>query len=306
MILKKIIKFIYSNLIPNYLKLVLFSLIKKKIKLNDKFTKHLLFKGFFKLSYKEKNIYLYSLPTIIENDIFWNGLENAKHEPMSYGIFHYFSSKSNCIIDGGSNTGIYSCIAHLANNKAKIHSFEPSKEFTYALNKIKDKNKMSLFINQVAIGNSNCEVYFDGLYKVSLDNSKEKSIPTKMIKLSEYIDANIEKLDLIKLDIEGFEMDVLKDIHLTLKKDLPVIIFEIWNNELTNKDILKNRLDFENLIKSLNYKIYCIDDVNKKIIKKKYITSSKTLKNRTFENFLLINQKDEQNFIKNFKNNLDK
>ena len=106
MILKKILKFIYLNLISNYLKLVLFTFIKKKIKLNDKFTKHLLFKGFFKVSYKEKNIYLYSLPTIIENDIFWNRLENSKHEPMSYKIFHYFSSKSNCISDGGSNTGI--------------------------------------------------------------------------------------------------------------------------------------------------------------------------------------------------------
>ena len=64
---------------------------------------------------------------------------------------------------------------------------------------------------------------------------------------------NIEKLDLIKLDIEGFEMDVLNDIH-NIKKDLPVIIFEIWNNEFTNKDTHMNRLDFENLIKSLNYK----------------------------------------------------
>ena len=59
MILKKILKFFYLNLISNYLKLVLFTFIKKKIKLNDKFTKHLLFKGFLRFHIKKKYLPLF-------------------------------------------------------------------------------------------------------------------------------------------------------------------------------------------------------------------------------------------------------
>ena len=309
MFLKKVLKFIYLYLFPNYLKLVLFSLIKKHVSLNDKIKKHLTFKGFFKLKYNGKSIYVYSLPTIIESDIFWNGIENSKHEPMCYKIFYYFASKSKYIIDGGSNTGIYSCIAHLSNKEAEIHSFEPSKEFVYVLNKIKKKNKISLFINQVALGNSNREVYFDGLYKISLDKSEKKSIPTKMIKLSEYISLNLKKLDLIKLDIEGFELDVLKDIRSIISKDLPTIIFEMWNDELKYSKNKENFINLENLIKNLNYKIYCIDDINEKIINKKSITPSKILESYTtasgepliFENYLLVNDKYNKDFINNFK-----
>ena len=221
---------------------------------------------------------------------------------MSYKIFYFFSSKSKFIIDGGSNTGIYSCIAHLANNKAEIHSFEPAEEFVYALNKIKNKNKMSLFINQVALGNSNCEVYYDGKYKISLDKSKDNYISTKMIKLSDYIYSNLDKLDLIKLDIEGFEIDVLEDISPIITRDLPNIIFEIWNHELNYSKNKKNLLNFEKLIKKLNYKIYCVDDINKKIIRKEFIEPSKKLKNRIFENYLLVNDEYDNDFLKNFKN----
>lgn len=303
MLFKKFLKFIYSNLISNNLKITLYSYIKQKIKLNDRITKHLLFSGFFKLQYNEKYVYLYSLPTIIENDIFWNGLENSKHEPMSYKIFHYFSKKSNCIIDGGSNTGIYIGIAHLANNNVQIHSFDPSKEFNYALHKIKNKNNISLTINQVALGKENCEVFFSG-YEVHQQASDKSSVATKMIKLSDYLKLNIEKLDLIKLDIEGFEIDVLNDIHETLAKDLPVVLFEIWSDELNSKDKKKYRLEFENFIKKLNYKIYCIDDINKKIISKNNLIPSKKLENRFFENFLLIKQEDDQDFKNNFKKNI--
>ena len=71
-------------------------------------------------------------------------------------------------------------------------------------------------------------------------------------------------------------------------------------------------MNFENLIKNLNYKIYCIDDINKKIISKKFIKPSKILENYTtasgepltFENYLLVNDKYNKDFISNFKNHI--
>ena len=100
-----------------------------------------------------------------------------------------------------------------------------------------------------------------------------------MIKLSEYISLNLKKLDLIKLDIEGFELDVLEDIRSIISKDLPTIIFEMWNDELKYSKNKENFINLENLIKNLNYNIYCIDDINEKIINKKSITPSKILEN---------------------------
>jgi hypothetical protein len=85
--MRKIIKLIYK-LIPNPIKIFIYTIIKEKFNLETSIYQHLHFRGFFKLKYKEKEMHMFSMPTIIENELFWNGIEDSNHEPMSYMIWY--------------------------------------------------------------------------------------------------------------------------------------------------------------------------------------------------------------------------
>ena len=47
---------------------------------------------------------------------------------------------------------------------------------------------------------------------------------------------NLQRCDLMKIDVEGGEFDVLNGAHLTLTKYMPVIILETWK---TKKNMIK-------------------------------------------------------------------
>ncbi len=57
----------------------------------------------------------------------------------------------------------------------------------------------------------------------------------------------MNRVDLIKIDVEGAESEVLKGALKTLKKFHPQIIFEAWSKE----DLEKS----EKILKALNYSI---------------------------------------------------
>ena len=65
--MKKFLRIIYSN-IP--LKKYLFYILRNNFKIRENFYKHLWFEGFFSTNYLNKQFFIYSLPTIIENEIF--------------------------------------------------------------------------------------------------------------------------------------------------------------------------------------------------------------------------------------------
>ena len=297
--MKNFLKKIY-NFIPNNLKIFLFYIVRFFFKPNEKIFQHLHFKGYFKIKLFNKFAYMYSIGTILENTVFWKGIENA-HEPLSNQIWFHLSKKSNLIIDVGVNVGLYSLISHMANNKCKIHGFEPSKKFVFALNKIKKKNNIDIEINSVALGDSNDLVYFDG-YRTATDlnekkfytntiNSKWKEVT--QIKLSEYIIAKkISKIDLIKMDIEKNEYKVIKDIKENIKKDQPNMLIEIINGDKSSQDRINKEIGF--IIKNLNYKVYLIDDKNK------IINISSSITYSTYWNVLFLNSDTSMSFEREF------
>lgn len=64
----------------------------------------------------------------------------------------------------------------------------------------------------------------------------------------------IDKVDLIKIDVEGAEEDVIKGGTELLKKDHPKIIFEAWDKTYLNK--------IKKILNPLNYKIKQINYIN--------------------------------------------
>lgn len=134
----------------------------------------------------------------------------------------YLLSKTrdkDVFLDIGANVGLFSILMARNNSTIKVHAFEPVPlnaclfEASLHLNDIE-----SVKLNRCCVGDSVGEVEFslatDSAYS-SLHNTGRlpelKRIKTKITTLDDYIECNdMERIDIIKIDVEGAEMLVLE------------------------------------------------------------------------------------------------
>lgn len=251
--MKFLLKTIYKNI---FFKKYIFMLIKIFYKPSRNIYQHLWFSGFFKTKFLDKKFYIYSLPTIIENEIFWNGIANT-WEPLSLKIWSRIVKKKKIVFDIGANTGIYSILSKVFNPKVKVYAFEPNIEFLKAIKKSNEKNKFDINIIDKAVSNKKSILNFDGYQIKEKDNNKSFQ-KVKSIRLDSFISDNkIKQLDLIKLDVELHEDKVISGMGNYLKKYKPDFLVEVLNNEMAKK--------LNKLFKNLKYKFISIDDKNLKL-----------------------------------------
>jgi len=164
--------------------------------------------------------------------------------------------RGNGVVDIGSNTGMFiECfLEHFPN--AQIIAFEPVKRyFDYSIEKFKDKENIiienfalsdeekedEIFVAEINIG-------WNTLIKekVDADNAGRKE-KIRSICFDRYYEENrIGKVDILKIDTEGFEYKVIKGMKKFLKEQKPAIVCEIgwgcnhphWNEELEAFDYL--------------------------------------------------------------------
>lgn len=257
--MKNFLRYIYLN-IP--FKKYFFLFLKKNFKINQNIYKHLWFKGFFLVNFSNKNFFIYSLPTIIENEIFWNGL-GVTWEPLSLKIWSKIVKKKKIIFDIGANTGIYSLLSSAINPNGLVYAFEPNISFVKAIEKANDKNGFKIKTINYALSNKKGHVYFDG-YQIQ-NNKYLKKIKT--IRLDNFIEINkIYSLDLVKIDVELHEFQVLEGMGKYLNKFKPDFLIEVLNNDIAKK------LNY--LFKNLDYHYISIDDKKLKLRKLSQIEKS--------------------------------
>lgn len=176
--------------------------------------------------------------------------------------------KGNTFIDIGANNGFISFLAaQKVGTKGKVFSFEPSfREYKRLINGINLNDFDNIVPYNIAISNLNGFVNIStnnghtGLNRIrtnqendKIDSNDKPLIPC--FKLS-YI-LNIEKIDLIKIDVEGAEFQVLLGLSEFLEKRIirKVII------EITPK-FLELYGDNKNNIYELLYKFNYISTIN--------------------------------------------
>ena len=189
----------------------------------------------------EKYNCTYLLPNIQENvgfDIFINGA----YEPEIQDLICKLLPANGCLLDLGANIG--SIIAPVALRRPDIFAVGVEAApwiFTYLEKNIsKNDLKNVRLINKALFDQDDIELDFfsphDKFGKGSLSPVfTQEGIKIKTKKVDTLIkDLQIEKADLIKIDVEGFEYFVFKGAENLLKRpDAPVIIFEFvdWAEE---------------------------------------------------------------------------
>ena len=168
-----------------------------------------------------------------------------------------FISRKLSIIDIGSWISDNSIIwSRYLNDPAKVIAIDPSRDnITYGQKLAKENNITNIkFVQAVCADKSGIKLDFDG----TIDHARFKVSNSPNYILSTTIDEIISKeglpIGLFHIDVEGFELSVLKGAISIINHDLPVISFEQHISKENINDIIS-------FLKSLNYRIFMVNEV---------------------------------------------
>lgn len=191
-------------------------------------------------------------------------------EPSTSILLEKLSKDSKEIVIAGSHIGYLVLKSALA-TKGRVHAFEPIQSlFKYSQNNfaLNPSFRNRIILTNSALGDSRGELK---LYSEDIRSSAfaysgghvshQNIITAPLTTLDIYkSEKNLEKIDLILLDVEGFEWNVLKGATEILKNN-PDLILEISPRVLNHTELTS--ADFINKITNLGYNIFFIDDYSK-------------------------------------------
>lgn len=129
------------------------------------------------------------------------------------------------ILDIGANIGLFSLVLASKSKNIKVHAFEPIQLNADLISVSKQINHLhNLTINQTCVGATDGIVEFsvstDSAYSSMIDSGRKQEaerINCPICMLDTYVqEANIQKIDFIKIDVEGAEKLVLTGAHTLL------------------------------------------------------------------------------------------
>lgn len=184
-------------------------------------------------------------------------------------IYKKYKDKDTVVFfDVGANVGHYSeAIVQVFGKKAFIHAFEPSEKTFESLEET-TKNMNNIVINNIGLSDEEKlhilytkegSSYLASVYNRTLDHHQITLDQTEEIRLST-IDRyckenNIEKIDYLKLDVEGHEFNILQGSKRMIEEGrIDHIQFEFGGGNLDSRTFFH---DFYSLLKD-KYKIYRI------------------------------------------------
>ena len=138
-----------------------------------------------------------------------------------------------------------------------VHSFEPVQSTFEILKKNKKINQCEqIHIHPFALGNTteSATIYPEKENRGGASISNKRSETGEEIQVKRLDDLQIaKKVNLLKVDVEGFEWEVLKGAADTIRKDKPIIIVE-YSRERNNEGNSSEMLRW--LQSEFNYKAY--------------------------------------------------
>ncbi len=153
---------------------------------------------------------------------------------------------------GGNSGGIFSLFL----DKSKlIYVFEPIPSLYKTIeNSILVNNEKKVVLIKKALGNSNEFVsMLDNNNSSVVNGATNAEVLTVEMSALDIELKSLQKIDFIKIDVEGFELFVLEGSQKILKEKRPFLLLELHPFFIQNFD--KNYTDVINFIENCNYKI---------------------------------------------------
>ena len=197
------------------------------------------------------------------------------YRTLDYSIKSLIRKKNPVIIDVGAHYGESIKRFNKLFGSPEVHAFEPQTE---AFEKLKEYKSENIHVNNYGLGSNkgkknliiNSNTAASSYLKLDNNSKSFRSVEsinkqeTKLDTLDNYlIEKNIDFVDLVKIDVQGFENEVLKGSIKSLKR---IYLIEI---EIVFVDYYEKKGSFfqiENILKNFGFELYSLSSLS--LIKK--------------------------------------
>jgi FkbM family methyltransferase len=220
--------------------------------------------------------YIENKSDVIQQTLF-NG--NQWNKEIIDIITSYISERQlNHFLNVGAHIGSVCLPISLSIKKVTAIEAYPD-TFQHLCKNIEINNQTNITTINIAVGNSEEDIYFMSMDKICpieninrvinntggmhvftehdiQNNVRSSNLTDKKIKhqINKLDNLNIDDFDIMLVDIEGFEYDFLLGAEQVLKKNKPIIIIEIWNDEKRkNENMVQTQSQVVNHILSMGY-----------------------------------------------------
>lgn len=170
----------------------------------------------------------------------------AVYRPMYYGfkkrqdrfeieLLKKYVKPGSTVLDIGANIGFYADIlSNLVGAEGMVHCFEPdATNFKYLQKAVGAKK--NILLNQKAVGAKTEVLKFYTSPNLNVDHRSyepeeyESVTEVAAISVDDYLAGHSRKIDVIKIDIQGFEMQALSGMQHCLKNNEHIVLIsEFW------------------------------------------------------------------------------
>jgi len=141
------------------------------------------------------------------------------------------------VIDVGANTGLYSLFA--SKYAGQVHAVEPFPPVLTRLRAAIAENGIgNIVVHAVGLGETEAELEFfsppggnlgtGSFIAAYSEGNRDEHLTLQIVSGDVYFaQAGIQRIDFIKMDIEGYEKSALAGLHKTLERHRPVVLVEV-------------------------------------------------------------------------------
>lgn len=203
----------------------------------------------------------------------WCLLFHGAYEPHMQQVFKRLLERDAVVVDVGANIGVHTLtLATLVGDSGHVLAVEPNPVIRARLElNLQQNGFKNVMVYGCALGAKDDlmslrvptatseESANPGLASLVALDTPHDLVPVEVRRLDDLFDeTGLERLDLIKIDVQGFEMQVLEGTNAIIERFRPIIVFEFedWAWSKAGSDwsaALK-------LFKTSGYELYCIDD----------------------------------------------
>ncbi|MCW3123116.1 MAG: methyltransferase, FkbM family domain protein [Flavipsychrobacter sp.] len=167
----------------------------------------------------------------------WKIFFTGEYERGTNRVLEQYVKEGDIVIEAGANLGSETVLLSKMVGKGRVYGFEPN-PYTF------DRLKTNVAINEltnvevfdIAMGEKNGSISFNiypknfcnaGMSSKYMETPLTRKITVQQQTLDSFVKAhNISKVDFLKMDIQGAEMDLLKGAGETMAKYKPKVFLE--------------------------------------------------------------------------------
>jgi FkbM family methyltransferase len=177
-------------------------------------------------------------------------------EPRTRAKLHQLLAPTMIFYDIGAHEGLFSLDVGKRLPSVIVHAFEPLPEVL--LQNLKLNGIHHVTVHAVAVGDLACETSITANHRSSNYISEKGARKVAMITLDTLIsERGVEPPDVVKLDVEGYELHALWGSENLLRKHQPLVVTEINHCILRYHATLRPFLEYMN---KLGYGLYSLSD----------------------------------------------